>query len=126
RGDRRGRGRGVRALLSRLPVRAVGRQIAGRSHRRGSDRYARRSMTETLKIPAPTWFVGCGNMGGAMLDGWRHGGVDLSPVTVIRPSGKAVDGVRVVTNTAEAGPPPRLVGLAFKHTKLDEMEPALG
>ena len=82
-------------------------------------------MTETLKIPAPTWFVGCGNMGGAMLDGWRHGGVDLSPVTVIRPSGKAVDGVRVVTNTAEAGPPPRLVVLAFKPQKRDEVAPEL-
>ena len=82
-------------------------------------------MTETLRLPAPTWFVGCGNMGGAVVDGWRLGGIDLSPVTVIRPSGKAVDGVRVVTNTAEAGPPPRLVVLAFKPQKLDEIAPEL-
>ena len=82
-------------------------------------------MTETLRLPAPTWFVGCGNMGGAILDGWRHGGIDLSPVTVIRPSGKAVDGVRVVTNAADAGPPPRLVVLAFKPQKLDEIAPEL-
>ena len=66
-------------------------------------------MSDSLEIPAPTWFVGCGNMGGAMLEGWRVGGVDLSPVTVIRPSGKAVDGANVVTSVAEAGPPPRLV-----------------
>jgi pyrroline-5-carboxylate reductase len=82
-------------------------------------------MTDTLQIPAPTWFVGCGNMGGAVLDGWRLGGVDLTPVTVIRPSGKAVDGARVVTSVAEAGPPPRLVVLAFKPQKLDEIAPKL-
>ena len=28
----------------------------------------------TPAFPAPTWFVGCGNMGGAMVDGWRAGG----------------------------------------------------
>ena len=82
-------------------------------------------MTETLRLPAPTWFVGCGNMGGAVVDGWRLGGIDLSPVTVIRPSGRPVDGVRVVTNAADAGPPPRLVVLAFKPQKLDEVAPEL-
>jgi pyrroline-5-carboxylate reductase len=82
-------------------------------------------MTGTLQLPAPTWFVGCGNMGGAVLDGWRVGGVDLSPVTAIRPSGKAVDGVRVVTMAEEAGPPPRLAVLAFKPQKLDEVAPEL-
>jgi pyrroline-5-carboxylate reductase len=82
-------------------------------------------MTGTLQLPAPTWFVGCGNMGGAVLDGWRVGGVDLSPVTVIRPSGRAVDGVRVLTMAEEAGPPPRLAVLAFKPQKLDEVAPEL-
>jgi pyrroline-5-carboxylate reductase len=82
-------------------------------------------MTETLRLPAPTWFVGCGNMGGAVVDGWRLGGIDLSPVTVIRPSGRPVDGVRVVTNAADAGPPPSLVVLAFKPQKLDEIAPEL-
>jgi pyrroline-5-carboxylate reductase len=82
-------------------------------------------MTGTLKLPDPTWFVGCGNMGGAILDGWRMGGLDLSPVTVIRPSGKPVEGARVVTSVAEAGPPPVLVVLAFKPQKLDEIAPAL-
>ena len=82
-------------------------------------------MTGTLKLPDPTWFVGCGNMGGAILDGWRMGGLDLSPVTVIRPSGKPVEGARVVTAAAEAGPPPVLVVLAFKPQKLDEIAPQL-
>jgi pyrroline-5-carboxylate reductase len=82
-------------------------------------------MMGTLQLPAPTWFVGSGNMGGAMLDGWRLGGIDLAPVTVIRPSGKAVDGARVVTSAGEAGPPPRMVVLAFKPQKLDEIAPEL-
>jgi pyrroline-5-carboxylate reductase len=82
-------------------------------------------MTGTLQLPAPTWFVGCGNMGGAVLDGWRVGGVDLEPVTVIRPSGKSVDGASVVTSVADAGPPPRVVVLAFKPQKLDEIAPEL-
>jgi pyrroline-5-carboxylate reductase len=82
-------------------------------------------MNSTLEIPSPTWFVGCGNMGGAILDGWRVGGLDLSPVTVIRPSGKAVEGAQVVTSAAQAGAPPRLLVLAFKPQKLDEIAPEL-
>ena len=83
-------------------------------------------MSGTLQIPGPTWFIGCGNMGGAVLDGWRVGGLDLSPVTVIRPSGMPVEGCRVVTSYAEAGPAPKLVVLAFKPQKLDEIAPELG
>jgi pyrroline-5-carboxylate reductase len=82
-------------------------------------------MADVLKLPAPTWFVGCGNMGSAILDGWRAGGLDLSPVTVIRPSGKAVEGARVVTSFREAGPPPSIAILAFKPQKLDEIAPEL-
>ena len=82
-------------------------------------------MTGTLSLPDPTWFVGCGNMGGAILDGWRTGGLDLSPVTVIRPSGKPVEGTRVVRSVVEAGAPPKVVVLAFKPQKLDEVAPEL-
>jgi len=82
-------------------------------------------MTGTLQLPRPTWFVGCGNMGGAILDGWRLGGIDLGAVTVIRPSGKAVDGTTTVTSLAEAGPAPGLVMLGFKPQKLDEVAPDL-
>jgi len=72
-------------------------------------------MSGTLKLPEPTWFVGCGNMGGAILDGWRTGDLDLAPVTVIRPSGKPVEGARVVTSLREAGVPPRLVEIGRAH-----------
>jgi len=82
-------------------------------------------MSGTLRLPEPTWFVGCGNMGGAVLEGWRVGGIDLGVVTVIRPSGKPVEGVKVVTSASEAGPAPKLVVLGFKPQKLDEIAPAL-
>jgi pyrroline-5-carboxylate reductase len=82
-------------------------------------------MSGTLQLPAPTWFVGCGNMAGAILDGWRLGGIDLGPVTIIRPSGTTVEGARTVTGFAEAGPSPKLVVLGFKPQKLDEVAPDL-
>lgn len=82
-------------------------------------------MSEGPRLPVPTWFVGCGNMGGAILDGWRSAGIDLSGAVVIRPSGSPVDGVRTVNSAAEAGPPPQLVMLAFKPQKLDEIAPQL-
>jgi pyrroline-5-carboxylate reductase len=82
-------------------------------------------VSATLQLPAPTWFVGCGNMGGAILDGWRSGGLDLGSVTVIRPSGTQVEGTRTVTSLADAGPAPKLVLLAFKPQKLDDIAPEL-
>ena len=82
-------------------------------------------MTDTLQLPRPTWFAGCGNMGGAIIDGWRVAGVDLGAITVIRPSGKPVEGARTVTSFADAGAPPKLLVLAFKPQKLDEIAPEL-
>lgn len=82
-------------------------------------------MTNGPQLPAPTWFVGCGNMGGAIVAGWRAAGVDLSKLVVVRPSGKPVEGARTVTSFAEAGAPPKMVVLAFKPQKLDEIAPEL-
>ena len=82
-------------------------------------------MSTGPQLPAPTWFVGCGNMGHAIVDGWRTAGIDLSQVVVIRPSGKPVDGARVVTSLADAGVPPKLVVLGVKPQKLDEVAPQL-
>ena len=82
-------------------------------------------MTDGPRLPVPTWFVGCGNMAGAMVEGWRSAGVDLSSAIVIRPSGMPVVGVRTVQKLADAGPPPRMVVLGFKPQKLDEVAPEL-
>ncbi len=77
-----------------------------------------------IKFPTPAWLVGCGNMAGAMVAGWRAAGIDLSGVTAIRPSGKPVEGVRVVTQLPE-GEAPRFVMLGVKPQKLDEVVPDL-
>ncbi len=77
----------------------------------------------TPAFPAPAWLVGCGNMAGAMVEGWRKSGISFDGVTVIRPSGVPVEGVKTVTEY----PPerPRLVLLGFKPQKLDEIAPGL-
>ena len=78
-------------------------------------------MNQLPRLPVPTWFVGCGNMGGAIVEGWRGAGIDLSELVVVRPSGMPVQGVKTVANLANAGPPPKLAVLAFKPQKLDEI-----
>lgn len=78
-----------------------------------------------VALTSPTWFVGCGNMAGAMLDGWRSAGVDLTGAVAIRPSGAPVEGVRTVSAMAEAGEPPKLAILGVKPQKLDEVAPEL-
>jgi len=77
-------------------------------------------MINIPELPSPTWFVGCGNMGGAILDGWRAAGISLANVVVVDPAQPRVEGVRTVGTPAEAGPPPKLVVLGFKPQKLDE------
>ena len=80
----------------------------------------------TARLPmGPTWIVGCGNMAGAMVAGWRSAGIDLSRAIVIRPSGTPVEGVRTVRAIAEAGRPPELVLLGFKPQQLDAVAPEL-
>ena len=76
-----------------------------------------------MQLPVPTWFVGCGNMGQAMVAGWRLAGVDLSNAVVIRPSGMPVEGVRTVTSLKEADGAPAMIVLGFKPQKLDEIAP---
>jgi len=77
----------------------------------------------TAAFPVPAWLVGCGNMAGAMVEGWRAGGVDFTGVTVIRPSGTPVDGIRTLIDYPDEKP--RFVMLGFKPQKLDEVAPGL-
>jgi pyrroline-5-carboxylate reductase len=74
-----------------------------------------------MQLPSPTWFVGCGNMAGAMVEGWRSAGLDLSQAVAIRPSGKPVEGVRTVTSLRDAGAAPSMIVLGFKPQQLDEV-----
>lgn len=86
-------------------------------------------MTNPPRLPLATWMVGCGNMGGAIVEGWRAAGFDLSGLTVIRPSGHGGDEVRTVTAPADAGAAPKIVILAMKPQQLDavarELRPLL-
>jgi pyrroline-5-carboxylate reductase len=82
-------------------------------------------MSSGPNLPVPTWFVGCGNMGGALVAGWRLAGVDLSSAVAIRPSATPVEGVHTVPRIADAGHAPQLVVLGFKPQKLDEVAPQL-
>jgi pyrroline-5-carboxylate reductase len=77
----------------------------------------------TASFPTPAWLVGSGNMAGAMIDGWRAGGADFAGVTVIRPSGRPVEGIRTLTDYPDEQP--RFVMLGFKPQKLDEVAPGL-
>ena len=77
----------------------------------------------TPSFPVPAWLVGCGNMAGAMVEGWRAANVDFSGVTVVRPSGRPVEGVRTVVDFPDEQP--RFVMLGFKPQKLDEVAPGL-
>jgi pyrroline-5-carboxylate reductase len=82
-------------------------------------------MSEQVQLPSPLWMVGCGNMGRAIVEGWRSAGFDLTGLTVIRPSGEPVEGVRTVASASEAGPAPTVVVLAMKPAQLDEAVEAL-
>ena len=68
----------------------------------------------------PLWLVGCGNMGGALLERWLACGLDAGSVIVIDPDPRAVPpGVRVVASPADAGAPPNIVLLAVKPQLLE-------
>ncbi len=72
----------------------------------------------------PAWLVGCGNMAGAMVAGWRTAGIDLRRTTAIRPSGTPVEGVRTVTDLP-TGEAPHFIMLGIKPQKLNEVAPRL-
>src|SRR5699024_5877880 len=113
----RKRDRRVRALLPRLPVRAVGRQDPGGGDRRRAHRDPGRSVS---MASASIWLVGAGNMGGAMLRRWIASGMDPARFTVIDPVGLRIpEGVRLVTEAPEGRPD--ILILAVKPQKLDDL-----
>ncbi len=64
-------------------------------------------------------------MGQAIVEGWRSAGFDLSGLTIIRPSGAEVAGVRTVSSPADAGAAPKVAVLAMKPGQLDDAVDAL-
>src|ERR1700761_4779391 len=112
----------MRALLSRLPVRALGRQDgAGRRGGRAAG-YCRRSVTRIL-------LVGCGKMGGALLAGWLEQGIDPADAIVVDPHydpNTAPAGIRSVASpeALPSGFAPEVVLLAVKPQAMDQAAPA--
>src|SRR5499427_4014236 len=72
--------------------------------------------------------VGCGKMGGAMLDGWLSRGLApadvlvAEPVEALRPK---KPGLRAVGSTSEVGDTPEIVVLAVKPQTMDAVLPDL-
>ncbi len=71
------------------------------------------------------WFVGCGNMGGAILQAWLDNGLDAAKVTVIKPHASTLPGGLQSQPDYPEGPPknraPDLVMLAMKPYQLDDV-----
>ncbi|HYE27325.1 MAG TPA: pyrroline-5-carboxylate reductase [Allosphingosinicella sp.] len=81
-------------------------------------------MTDTL-LTRPLLMIGCGNMAGAMLDGWLAAGADPRMITVVRPSGRApAPGIRTLSSLPE-DEVPALVLLGVKPQVLAEIAPTL-
>ena len=72
---------------------------------------------------AQTLFVGCGNMGQAMVAGWLLAGEDPAGFTAVRPSGTPVPGIRTVQTIGEADGIPDRIVLAFKPQQLRALAP---
>jgi pyrroline-5-carboxylate reductase len=76
-------------------------------------------------LPGPLLMIGCGNMAGAMLEGWLAAGADPRMISVVRPSGRPpAPGIRTLTGLPE-DEVPALVLLGVKPQKLAEVAPAL-
>ena len=78
-----------------------------------------------LALPGPFWLVGCGNMAGAMLDGWLAAGVEPGRITIVDPARTAApDGVRLLGVPPE-DEVPALAMLGVKPQMLDAAAAAL-
>lgn len=76
-------------------------------------------------LPGPLFLIGCGNMAGAMLEGWLAAGADPRMITVVRPSGRApAPGIRTLTALPK-DEVPALVLLGVKPQKLAEIVPTV-
>jgi pyrroline-5-carboxylate reductase len=70
-----------------------------------------------------TLFIGCGNMGSAMVAGWLLAGEDPASFTAVRPSGTPVPGIRTVRSIGEADLIPDRIILGFKPQQLRTLAP---
>lgn len=76
-------------------------------------------------LPGSLWLIGCGNMGGAMLERWIADGVDPAAITVVTRSPRLVPAGVTHTTTIPPDGPPAVVVLAIKPQQLDAVAPDL-
>ena len=121
----------LRALLSSISVCRLGRQIRRRRTCRGDDRNRGRSLIP-IRMPRSIVLVGCGNMGGALLQGWLDqgdagGGHNGRRARRCRGALAARDRAVVVVSgpTDLPSSSPDVVVLAVKPQVVDAIRPAL-
>ena len=82
-----------------------------------------------FKPEQPLLLLGCGKMGGALLDGWLAHGLDPRATVILDPfpadTLKAIDGLTLRTDGTYDGPAPRAVMLAVKPQMMDEALPVV-
>lgn len=71
------------------------------------------------------WLVGCGNMGGAMLQGWLASGIEPADIQIIDPQAKAVPAGVAVSDRPPLGDAPDVLVLAVKPQMLADIGPQL-
>lgn len=71
------------------------------------------------------WLVGCGNMGGAMLNGWLASGINPDAIHVIDPNADALPSGVAYGATPPEGHSPDILVLAIKPQLLADVSPAL-
>lgn len=76
-------------------------------------------------LAGPLWLIGCGNMGGAMLDRWIADGVDPAAITVVTRSPRDVPAGVTHATTIPQDRAPAIVVLAIKPQQLDTVAPDL-
>lgn len=78
-----------------------------------------------FSLAGPLFLIGCGNMAGAMLEGWLAAGADPRLITVVRPSGRPpAPGIRTLAALPE-DEVPAVVLLGVKPQKLAEVAPVV-
>ncbi|MEO9599689.1 pyrroline-5-carboxylate reductase [Parasphingorhabdus sp.] len=74
-----------------------------------------------MRWPERIWVVGCGNMGGAILQAWLDNGAPADNITVIKPNQTPLPGGLQSQSEYPDGPAPDLVMLAMKPYQLGEV-----
>ncbi len=95
-----------------------------------SDQPAATSTNLSVFTPErPFLLLGCGKMGGALLDGWLAHGLDSRSTVILDPNPadtlKEIEGLSLRTDGTYRGPPPRAVMLAVKPQMMDTALPVV-